>query len=56
MTYDQFVQEVTNISPFVPSKDQIEFAFVFFYNIVGESPAQAIASVRRLDSFTYDKR
>ena len=54
MTYQEFYTEATKgIDYKTISKDDMMFAFIFFYQQVGESVSQAIESVKSLNEFNY---
>lgn len=54
MTYQEFYTEATKgIDYRTISKDDMLFAFIFFYQQVGESVSQSLESVKLLNSFQY---
>lgn len=54
MTYQEFYTEATRgIDYKTISKDDMMFAYIFFYQQVGESVSKALESVKLLNSFKY---
>lgn len=54
MTYQEFYTEATKeIDYRTISKEDMQFAFIFFYQQVGESVSKSLESVRLLNSFKY---
>jgi len=53
MTYQEFYTEATKgIDYKTISKEDMEFAYIFFYQQFGESVSKAIESVKFLDALT----
>ena len=54
MTYQEFYTEATKgINYRTISKEDMMFAFIFFYQQLGESVSKSLESVRLLNSFNY---
>jgi len=52
MTYQEFTLTVLNSLDYRPAKEDMQFAYVTFYQGIGQSPLLAWASMEQLNSFS----
>jgi hypothetical protein len=52
MTYQEFKLTVLKSIDYLPSKEDMQFAYVTFYQGIGQSPELAWASMEQLKSFS----